>query len=321
MFACLDLGGTNIRGTWIDSRGRSGQVDLQPRPRNLEGTKESLISLIGRIQSQAPERLSGIGLATAGPLDHRRKTYLRTSNMPELDHFRVGAFLEEAFSLPVLMENDAQAAALGEVWAGGLAGRTEAVVLTLGTGVGSGVIMGGTIWRANHFTGPELGHIHLGFGRPRCGCGQEGCAETWLNKQALMDLFQEQGHAVTELREMLPLVRQGDEGAAAAMRHYGERAGLYFSILQVTFGMRAIGLSGGLSSFIPYCEASIWETLKSRFEHRPWWLPETIAVSPDPEMSALKGMARAFVLQPAQAADRGFENGGSRNLQGKTRQG
>ncbi len=296
MFACLDLGGTNIRGTWIDSSGRCGEVDLQPRPRSLEGTKKSLCSLIDRIQDQAPQRLAGVGLATAGPLDHRRKMYLQTSNMPELNFFPVGDFLEQRYHLPVLMENDGQAAALGEVWAGGLAGSTEAVVLTLGTGVGSGVILQGDIWRAGHFTGPELGHIHLGFGRPRCGCGQMGCAETWLNKQALIDLFQEQGHGAAELRDALPLLDQGIEGAEAAMRQYGERAGLYFSMLQVVFGFKAIGLSGGLSSFIPYCLPYIWQTLEDRFQQRAWWLPDTIAASPDPEMSALKGMARAFML-------------------------
>ena len=308
MYISIDLGGTNIRGTWVNAHGDYGRVVLHPRPRSLDGTRESLKKLVQDLQEQAPDQVRGIGLATAGPLDHRKRMYLRTTNMPELDHFRVGEFLEQAFSLPVRMENDAQAAALGEVWAGGLPGSADAVVITLGTGVGSGVIMNHEIWRAGHFTGPELGHVYLGPGPrrschigesalPACGCGQVGCAESWLQKKALLKLFNRCGFEVNDPREGLGELEKGNRFALRVMDIYGRRLGLYLSVLQVVFGFSCIGISGGLSAFFPYFQGGMWDTMGHRFAYRKWWLPEKVVPSPDPEMSALLGMARVFVLE------------------------
>ncbi len=296
MYICLDMGGTNIRGTWIGEDGQKGQVKLMSRPHDLEGTKKVLILLIREIQSRAKEKIKGIGLASAGPLDHKKKAYLRTSNMPELDYFQIGDFLEKSFRLPVLMENDAQAAALGEVWMGGLAGSKEAVVLTLGTGVGSGVVLEDKIWRGRHFTGPELGHLFLGPRTNPCGCGQFGCAESWLNKQALSELFWAEGWSFDDVKEIYPMVESKEKQSQKIMKTYGYRLGQYLTMLQVVFGCPNICLSGGLSAFVPFCLDYVWEKMRDCLVKREWWLPERIEVSPDPEMSALYGMVKAWLV-------------------------
>ena len=296
MYACLDMGGTNLRGTWMDAEGNQGRLHMRGRPRTLEGTGTALLQLIEDIRGSAPRALRGVGLASAGPLDHLNGHFLQTTNMPELDHFPVAEFVRERTGLPFLLENDAQAAALGEVWNGSLAGSRDAVVLTLGTGVGSGVVFGGRIWRAGHLTGPELGHIHLGYGRPECGCGQVGCAETWLNQRALLDLFAERDCPVPDLRQGMERVREGDSRALEVMAEYGRRLGLFLSMLQVVFGLENIGISGGLSHFLPFCRAEAWQTLRGRFHKRQFWLPSRIEASSDPEMSALWGIARALQM-------------------------
>ncbi|MFP4671820.1 MAG: ROK family protein [Desulfohalobiaceae bacterium] len=297
MHICIDLGGTNLRGTWVDGAGKCGELVYLARPQSLEGTQEALLSLIRDLSAQAPQKPQGIGLASAGPLDHIQGRYLKTSNMPELDYFHVSDFLHSEFGLPVRMENDAQAAALGEVWKGGLAGESQAVVITLGTGVGSGVIMQDRIWRAGHFTGPELGHIYLGLQAGReCGCGQASCAETWLNKQALLDLAAQKGYQLFDLRDLQPILDRGEAMGKEVMQEYGVRLGLLLSILQVVFGFKSLGLGGGLSAYFPYCEEYVWSCMQERFKHRQWWLPERIVPSPDPELSAILGMARAFHL-------------------------
>ncbi len=298
MYICIDLGGTNLRGTWVDQEGRCGSLIYLARPQSLEGTKQALVDLIRDLLSQAPQEVQGIGLASAGPLDHIQGKYLITSNMPELDYFQVADFLKSEFGLQVIMENDAQAAALGEVWKGGLAGEEQAVVLTLGTGLGSGVIMQGRIWRAGHFTGPELGHIFLGLEQGReCGCGQYCCAETLLNKQALLQIAAEQGLVLSDLHELQPLLDQNHSQAKKIMQEYGLRLGLFLCILQVVFGFKSIGLGGGLSAFFPYCQEYVWQCMHQKFKCRQWWLPEKIIPSPEPEFSAILGMARAFQLQ------------------------
>jgi glucokinase len=68
-------------------------------------------------------------------------------------------------------------------------------------------------------------------------------------------------------------------------------------VLQVVFGFASIGISGGLSTFFPYFQSGMWSTLRHRFVNREWWLPRRIVPSPEPEMSALLGMARVFVLE------------------------
>jgi len=295
MYACLDLGGNNIRGTWIDFSGSHGVLVHYNRPATLEGTQEVLLTVIREIEQDAPQTLCGIGLASAGPLDHREKKYLSTTNTPELDYFRVGDFLESEAGLPVMMENDAQAAALGEVWQGCLAGCSNALVLTLGTGIGSGLIMNDSIWRGGHVTGPELGHIYLGDNNVLCGCGQYGCAETWLNTTALMELLLEHGLAFEHLKEVVPVLEDGDRPAQKAIEIYGRRLGFFLGVLQVGFGIKNICISGGLNRFIPFCREYIWQELRHRLQKRPEWLPGSILSSKAPEMSALYGMARMWV--------------------------
>jgi len=292
MFICLDLGGTHVRGTWLDEQGKHGPVLVLPRKKTLEGTKEVLSELIIRLKSDCPSQVQKIGLASAGPFDRQGKVYLSPTNMPELSGFKVGSFIQEQFALDVILENDAQAAALGEVWQGGLKGEKHAIVLTLGTGVGSGVIFNTRIWRGAHDTGPELGHIYLGSGLgEKCGCGQVGCAETWLNKKALLDLFAKHELALNDPKEIWPYLKNGHAGSFKALREYGHRLGLFLTQLMIIFDIKAIGLAGGISGLSRYFLTGTWITIKQRLQKRPWLWPEKIVTSPDPQMSALWGMA------------------------------
>jgi len=141
MFICVDLGGSNVRGTWMDRSGRFGAVINFSRPRTLDGTRKALDSLIHELMREAPGKAEKIGIASAGPLNLGRGVYLDPTNMPELKGFALSAYIHELFGIVPLLENDAQAAALGEIYQGGLRGEKDALVFTLGTGLGSGVII------------------------------------------------------------------------------------------------------------------------------------------------------------------------------------
>jgi glucokinase len=293
MFVSLDLGGTNVRGTWFLAEGQSGKVFLRSRPKTLDGTCVALLELISQLSAQAERKISGIGVASAGPLDHRTGTYLRTTNMPELDFFPLAPFLEQKTGAFVIMENDAQAAAVGEVSRGALKGVANAVVLTLGTGLGSGVVLEGRLWRGAHATGPELGHVYMGpMPGVRCGCGQFGCAETWLRKKALDDILASRGLRLNSLRQMHELLDKRHPGAIQAMEVYGRRLGVFLSMIMVIFGVKHVGISGGLSRMSESFLSATWDTLNYRLKDRTWLLPSSIAPSPDPDMSALWGMLR-----------------------------
>jgi glucokinase len=288
-FICLDIGGTNIRGTWVSSDGECGELVLIKRPKELEGTKEAILDLIYKIKSLCPYEIKGIGVASAGPLDFEKKIYLKTANMPEVDFFPIGAFLEEKFSCPILLENDAQAAALGEIYFGCLQGEKHGITITLGTGVGTGVVINRKIWRALHITGPELGHIYLGGDR-ECGCGQIGCAETLLNREGLILLAKKYGLSIQRTKELYEMAKTQDPKAVKVLKEFGGTLGLFISVLQTVFGIKNICISGGMSRVVELCLDAVWQTLNERFKQRKWWLPHKILISKEPNLSALYGM-------------------------------
>ncbi len=287
---CLDIGGTNIRGCWFSCFSQ-GKVLLKKRPHNREGTLMAFKDLVREIMDEAPKELEikAIGIATAGPLDVEKKMYLSTANMPEMDMFPLGRFVEDTFSLPCVMENDAQAAAVGEFFHGGKEEVQDLLLITLGTGVGTGVILKGRLWRAAHITGPELGHVFMG-GKTRCGCGQRGCAETMLSSRALKGIVREEMKRELSIRDLIYLCQSGERGVVPVLKRYGNRLGKFLCILQTIFGIKYICISGGMSKLFPFIEEYVWQMLEQELDKRRWWLPQGIYSARDPDMSALYGM-------------------------------
>lgn len=261
------------------------------RPGSLEGTREVLCVIIDEIIKDCPEKIMGIGVASAGPMDFNRGVYLDPTNMPELKGFNLKEFIAQKYGFTPVLENDAQAAALGEIFMGCLTGEKNALVFTLGTGLGSGVIINEKIWRGTLPSGPELGHIYMGPGRKiRCGCGQTGCAETWLNSRALLDLAIQNGIIIRSIRELDAYLLDNNPQAVKTLEQYGRRLGLYLSQVVTIFGISRIGLGGGLSRLFPHYVHAARNTLNHRLFRRNWLVPSKISNSPDPEMSALWGM-------------------------------
>ena len=218
MYICIDLGGSNLRGTWMDRSGSCGDVLSMPRPGELAGTRQALAGLIGELSQKSPGAVQNIGIASAGPLNLEQGIYFTPTNMPELQGFDLAGFVYGILGIRPVLENDAQAAALGEIFKGCLAGENDALVFTLGTGLGSGVIMDRRVWRGRLDAGPELGHVYMGPNRgKRCGCGQAGCAETWLNAAALKELVMQNGLPLAGLKELDGYLERNDEKALKAM--------------------------------------------------------------------------------------------------------
>ncbi|RQD75884.1 ROK family protein [Desulfonatronospira sp. MSAO_Bac3] len=291
MYICIDLGGSNIRGTWMDRDGRCGEVLNVPRPRELAGTKKALAGLIQNVMQKSPGAVNNIGIASAGPLNLEQGIYFTPTNMPELKGFDLAGFVSGIFGIRPVLENDAQAAALGEIFNGCLAGEKDALVFTLGTGLGSGVIMDRRVWRGRLDAGPELGHVYMGPNRgKRCGCGQTGCAETWLNAAALKEMAVQNGLSLASLKDLDIYLEKKDEKALVTMQQYGRRLGLFLSQMVSIFGIKNIGLSGGLSRLGPCFSEVVPQSINFRLKTRPWLIPDRIELSPDPQMSALWGM-------------------------------
>lgn len=289
MFICLDLGGTILRGALFE-QGKLNYFFLKEHQKNLDSIQTLLKESVKELLQRSEKPVKAIGLASAGPFLAKEQVYLRPPNLPYLANFKVGDFIRQEFNLPFYLENDAQAAALGEVYFGSLQGFKNILYLTLGTGLGSGIVLGGKLFRANLGSGPELGHLFGNFSGVKCGCGKRGCIETLLQAQALFKLAKKQGMFLSSLEELKVLYLKKDKKAKKVLEIYGQRLGFFVAELIQVFGFEAVGLGGGLTFlgdyFLPFTKKAVQFRLKNRKE----LYPQKIVLSEEPHKSALWGM-------------------------------
>lgn len=184
----LDLGGTNVKAGVVDENGcvRS-QLSV---PTNAIGGQEAVIAAMVDAARQVAaeaglslEQIAGIGIGAPGPLDLEAGVVSEAPNIPGWQNVPLRARIAEATGRPSVLENDANAAAFGEFWAG--AGRNPSirhlVMLTLGTGIGSGLIVDGKLIHGAHGIGAEGGHTIVQPGGRICNCGQRGCLEAYAS--------------------------------------------------------------------------------------------------------------------------------------------
>jgi glucokinase len=177
----VDLGGTHIRTAVLRGSKLHSRVSLltgeSPTPERL------LPRMYGAIQQALDEaditldQITGIGVATPGPLNNRTGVIYSPPNLPGWDNVPLRDLVQQHFSTPVLIENDAHTAALGEYMFGAGRGNRHIVYLTVSTGIGGGVIIDGKILEGANGTAGELGHMTIDWKGERCNCGNIGCLE------------------------------------------------------------------------------------------------------------------------------------------------
>jgi glucokinase len=282
----VDFGGTRIKLGLVDGAGRVRDRAIRPTPREegAEAILDALVEGVGDLQRSAGvpyDRILGVGLGTPGPLDLKGERVLFAPNIPGWEGFPLKRRLEERLGRAVALENDANAAALGEYWAG--AGREvdSLVFLGLGTGVGGGIVLGGRLWRGAHGAGAELGHVTIVPDGEPCGCGNRGCLETLASARALV---REAGRAVDAgraprlaalLGEAVPsggdprsalnaelvarAALEGDEGALAVYQSIGRWLGIGVAAFMNIFDPDMVVIGGGVAGsaalFLPHVRA------------------------------------------------------------------
>lgn len=249
----VDIGGTNLRVALVNNRGEILRRTQSPVSENiLQVLERQIEEMIGE------NPVSAIGLGIAGIVDREKGTVLRSPNLPQANGIEFVKALEERFSVPVFIENDANAHALGEAWQGAGKRFKNFVLLTLGTGVGGGVIYNGHILEAP----AELGHITLEAEGPVCACGNTGCLETFASATAVVNYVVnaiEQGEESTlrnahkgnfyriTAEEVYRAALDGDGLARSAIKRAGRYLGIGVASLVNIFGPDAVVIGGGLS--------------------------------------------------------------------------
>jgi glucokinase len=188
----LDVGGSTMKAGVVDDSGRPLSAVSLPTEAHrgqefgLERMCETIRLAVGAAKLTLGQ-VAAIGVATPGLMDIPAGMILDPPNLRPWKDVPVRKHVHEAFGLPTAFQNDANAAALGEHWAGAGRGVRSLVLFTLGTGVGGGVILGGKVLEGEHSHGAELGHMKIEMTRPRlCGCGRYGCLEAYASATAVV---------------------------------------------------------------------------------------------------------------------------------------
>lgn len=275
----VDLGGTNVRAAVVN---RDGEVLAKHKEatRASEGRERvlsRLVEIIRDLEGQARTReytVAGLGVGAPGVIEAGKGIVVKSPNLPDWNNFALRSALESAVRVPVVLENDANAAALGEQWRGAGRGASSMILLTLGTGVGGGIVLDGKIWRGADGMAGEIGHMTLFPGGRQCTCGNRGCLEMYASARGIIQTYREAGAAGTShaggvltSESIYSAAREGDRRAAAVMRDTGRFLGIGVASLVNIFNPERIVIGGGVRDAWPlFIDTARDEVLQRAFE-------------------------------------------------------
>ncbi|MEP6814336.1 MAG: ROK family glucokinase [Marmoricola sp.] len=243
----VDVGGTKISGALVDENGRVLADARRESPAtHSDLIEQAIVDLVDELRSGRP--VEAIGVAAAGFIDKQRATVMFAPNLawrqvPLREH------LQGKLGLPVVIENDANAAAWGEFTFGAGKDTDDLLLVTVGTGIGGGVVLDGELMRGAFGVAAEIGHLRVVPGGRACGCGNLGCWETYGSGSALVRQTREQLQAGSLLGRDLLDRAGGDIGAVTGpMITDAARDGDSFAIEQLTELGRWLG--EGIASLV-----------------------------------------------------------------------
>src|SRR5829696_5265610 len=252
----VDLGGTHLRVALVDDTGRILQQLKQETPKG-----DSAESVIDALASAAEKwgshqrSIVAASIMVPGAVDKEKAVVLQAPNLPSLVNFGLKAELEQRLGWPVLLENDANAAAVGEMWLGAARGCHDVVSVTLGTGVGGGVVLDGQLWRGAHGSAGEIGHTTVDpFSGLKCKCGNIGCLELFASATAIVRMTRENlprfPQSILSPEELTAekvydAGRDGDELALIVFKRFGVYLGIGLANLINIIDPEIIVIAGG----------------------------------------------------------------------------
>lgn len=216
----VDIGGTKIAAGVVDERGTILETSTVPTPPTADGVIDAIGDAVRT--ASAEYEVDAVGIGAPGYVDDKRATVLFTPNLT-WRHEALKDKVEQRIDLPVVIENDANSAAWGEYKFGVGTGHEDVVCITIGTGLGGGVIIGGKLHRGRFGIAAEFGHIRMVPDGLLCGCGNQGCWEQYASGSALVRYAQQRATATPENAEILLGLGDGTpEGVEG--RHISEAA-------------------------------------------------------------------------------------------------
>jgi len=252
-----DLGGTHLRAATVDQEGRIHSRFKQNTPQVADANAivDAIVSAVHEFQKAA--EISAVSLVVPGTVKVEEGAVVKAPNLPCLDGFPLAAALTDQLGLPAILENDANAAAVGEMWQGAAVGCHTIICVTLGTGVGGGIILDGKLWRGVDGSAAEIGHMCVDpFGGVACTCGSRGCLEVFASATAIVRMTREasprypdsvlQGNEDRTAEMIFEAGQQGDELALEIFRRMGVYLGIGIANLINILNPEIIVIGGGV---------------------------------------------------------------------------
>jgi glucokinase len=306
----VDLGGTNLRIAAVDADGSLlekitlGTQVSRGREFVVNEMCDAIKSLLDRYTNKGT--LCGVGIGIPGIIDKRTGMLRESPNLPGWHDYPVRDDISNRLGTEVILENDANVAAFGENWLGAGSGYDEMCMITLGTGVGGGLVLRGHVWLGMNGMAGEIGHVTVDPDGQLCGCGNLGCVEQYASATAVMRMAREEiatGEAAElaklaagpnvefNARAVFNLALQGDKPAQRVYDKVGWALGVLIgdlvNILNLRMYVIAGGVSNGWSAFAP----KMFEELRKRSM-------VYAATAPPEEFIPVGASAKVSSLQP-----------------------
>jgi glucokinase len=266
LFCAVDLGGTNLRAATIDRTGEIHNRARFPTPRTNDPNEIvlAIASAVNECTKDAAGRrqsVAAICIVVPGSVQANTGRVVNAPNVPAIVDFPLHEALAQSLGRPVLIENDANAAAVGELWKGAGRGYQSIVCFTLGTGVGSGVILNGELLRGFDGTAGEIGHTSVDpFGGVQCKCGSVGCLEVYASATAIVRIARELlpdfpqsklnaiGPADLSAKEIARAAQEHDPCALAVFENMAVHLGVGIANVVNALNPEAVVIGGGVSA-------------------------------------------------------------------------
>jgi glucokinase len=263
----IDIGGTNIKIATVSASAEVVERGLI-ETRASEGAARAFARIHAAAQALGPDGIEAVGIGCAGLIDERRGVLTVSPNLKAWEGTALARLASKHFSVPILIQNDATVAAYGESVIRGTRGK-NLVLLTLGTGVGGGIVVDGRVVRGVTGFGGELGHITVHPDGALCHCGRRGCLEAYAGSYGIVRTAMElRGGSKRPRAQKLSAFRvfeaahAGESWARETVRIAGDYLGIAIGILLNTFNPSVVVIGGGVSKSLDALEPHIRRSVK-----------------------------------------------------------
>ncbi|MBI5731096.1 MAG: ROK family protein [Ignavibacteriales bacterium] len=277
----VDLGGTSIKVGLVDSKGKIvKKVSLDSCVSNgPEAVIEQIVKGIKSVTNKKNDKILGIGIGAPGAVKLKKGTVENPPNFPNWGKVHLGKAIKEKFDCDVYVENDANAAAIGELIYGAGKKLENFIMITLGTGVGGGIIINKKIYRGETGGAGEIGHVTIDYEGPQCKCGSFGCIESYLGNNYLIDRVKKQLQdrkdslliklSNNDLNLLTPqLIHQaaedGDDFARSIIVDCGLKLGYVLASIVNVLDISTIIIGGGVAGFGQILFDTVTYSIKER---------------------------------------------------------